>query len=71
MKYIKEYNSFKLNEGDTVLIHYWYNNMVCPVKVISKKGRKFLVSHDVDGSKIRNAPDELVSKEDIIDTHRI
>jgi len=71
MKYIKEYNSFQLNEGDNVIIHYWYNNMITPVQIVSKKGNKYLVSHDVDGSKINNAPNELVSKSDIIDNYRI
>lgn len=71
MKYIKEYNNFQINEGDKVLIHYWYKNIVTPVVVLSKKGNKFLVSHDVDGSKIHNAPNELISKGDIIDNYRL
>lgn len=71
MKYIKEYNSFQPKEGDKVLIHYWYQNIITPVIIVSKKGNKYLVSHDIDESKIHNAPNELVSKSDIIDNYRL
>jgi hypothetical protein len=70
MKYILEFNSF-YKEGDVVIIEYWYNDMLTPViivDVISKQ--KFLVSHDVQGSHIKNAPDEVIKKSDIIDIHR-
>ena len=65
MKYILEFKSF-YNEGDIVLIEYWYNDMETPVKILEKVGNKYLVSHNVEQSKIKNAPDELILKKDII-----
>ena len=65
MKYILEFKSF-YNEGDIVLIEYWYNDMETPVKILEKVGNKYLVSHNVEQSKIKNAPDEMISKKDII-----
>lgn len=56
--------------GDEVLIHYWYNYKVTPVVIKDKKGLKFLVSHNVDGSKIFNAPDEYIKISEIIDIYR-
>jgi len=41
--------------------------MVTPVRILEKKGNKYLVSHNNDHSKIKNAPNEYVSKSDIID----
>ncbi len=35
MKFLLEFKSF-LKEGDTVLIEYWYNDMVTPVKIVEK-----------------------------------
>jgi hypothetical protein len=70
MKYILEFKSF-YNEGDIVLIEYWYNDMETPVKILEKVGNKYLVSHNVEQSKIKNAPDELISKKDIISHWRI
>lgn len=65
MIYITEFNSFyKVN--DIVLIEYWYNHMITQVKIIERKGNKFLVSHNTSNSKIKNAPNELISKSDII-----
>lgn len=69
MKFILEYKLFFL-EGQVVQIEYWYNNMVTPVKILEKRGRKYLVSHDVSESKIQNAPDELIKKSDIISIFR-
>jgi hypothetical protein len=69
MKFILEYKLF-FQEGDVVLIEYWYNNMVTPVKILEKKGRKYLITHKVAGSKIQNAPDELLKKSDIISIFR-
>ena len=69
MKFILEYKLFFL-EGQVVQIEYWYNNMVTPVKILEKRGRKYLVSHDVPESKIQNAPDELIKKSDIISIFR-
>lgn len=66
MEHILEYASF-YKPGDLVLIEYWYNGMITPVKVLEGKRGRYLVSHDVEGSRIRNAPDELVRSSDIID----
>ena len=69
MIYLTEFNSFyKIN--DIVVIEYWYNHMITPVRIIEKKGNKFLVSHNVPNSEIKNAPDELLSKSNIIDRHK-
>lgn len=66
MIYITEFKSF-YNPSDLVTIEYWYNNMITVVEIIERKGNKFLVSHKTPYSKIQNAPDELISKSDIID----
>ena len=71
MKYIKEYNSFNLEPGSKVIIHYWYNNMITPIEIIKKEGRKYLVSHNIDESKIHNAPNEYIKISDIIDNYRL
>lgn len=69
MIYITEFNSFyKIN--DVVLIEYWYNHMITPVRIIEKIGTRFLVSHNVSNSEIKNAPNELISKSSIIDRHK-
>ena len=69
MKHLFEFKSF-YKTGDKILIEYWYNDMVTPVEIIEKVGRKFKVSHNIEGSKIKNAPDELVTTNDIIDHYR-
>lgn len=69
MKFILEFKTF-YKENDLVLIHYWYNGMVTPVTIKEKRGNKYLVSHDNEKSKIRNAPDETVKVSDIISTYR-
>lgn len=69
MNFILEFKSF-YKPGDLVLIKYWYNRMVTPVKIVEKKGNKFLISHDVESSKIRNAPDELIKNSEIISPYR-
>jgi len=74
MNYLIKYSNFEsllekrisYKEGDIVYIEYWYNKMVTPVKIKEKKGKKFLVSHDVEKSKIQNAPDELIKPSQII-----
>ena len=67
MRYLYEYNSFKFDIGDKVIIHYWYNNMLTPVEIVSKVGSKFEITHNVEGSEIFNAPNEIISKNEIID----
>jgi hypothetical protein len=69
MKHLFEFKSF-YKPGDKILIEYWYNDMVTPCSIIEKVGRKFKVSHNVEGSKIKNAPDELITIGDIIDHYR-
>jgi hypothetical protein len=70
MKFLLEFKSF-LKEGDTVLIEYWYNDMVTPVKILEKLSKvSYKVSHNVPNSKIFNAPDEIIKSTDIIDFSR-
>jgi hypothetical protein len=90
MKFILEYKAF-YKVGDIVLLEYWYNDMITPVKIIEKvvkltstkdvenavykiEGKtsksRFKVSHDVDGSAIRNAPDEVIKTSQILDKHK-
>lgn len=67
--YILEYSSF-YKPGDIVIIEYWYNDMKTPVKILERIGRKYLISHNNEYSKIQNAPDELVMVADIIDKYK-
>jgi hypothetical protein len=70
MKFLLEFKSF-YNVGDTVLIEYWYNDMVTPVKIIEKVSKvSYKVSHNVPNSEIFNAPDEIIKSSDIIDFSR-
>lgn len=70
MKFLLEFNSF-YNEGDIVLIEYWYNDMITPVKIVEKVSKlSYKVSHNVPNSQIKNAPDEIIKKSDIIDKAR-
>jgi hypothetical protein len=70
MKFLLEFKSF-YNEGDIVLIEYWYNDMITPVKIVEKVSKvSYKVSHNVPNSKIQNAPDEIIKKGDIIDKFR-
>jgi hypothetical protein len=70
MQFIVEFNSF-YKVGDIVLIEYWYNDMITPVKIIEKLSpRTFKVSHNIEQSKIFNAPDEVIKSSDIIDNFR-
>jgi hypothetical protein len=70
MKYILEYKSF-YKVGDIVLIEYWYNDMVTPVKILEEiTKRKLRISHDIKESEIRNAPDEVVKSTQVIDLYK-
>ena len=69
MNYLNEWNQF-WKIGDEVLIEYWYNSTVTPVTIKEKKGRKWLVSHKNNFSKIQNAPDEWITTSDIIDKYQ-
>lgn len=66
MNYLLEFKNY-YKEGDVVLIEYWYNGMITPVKILEKIGRRFKVTHNISQSQIFNAPDEIVSSSDIID----
>jgi hypothetical protein len=70
MRFLLEYKAF-YQEGDIVVIEYWYNDMLTPVKIIEKISKsRFKVSHDVEGSAIKNAPDEVIKTSDILDKHK-
>lgn len=70
MKFLLEYKSF-YKEGDIVLMEYWYNNMITPVKIIEKISKKSaIISHNLPESKIKNAPEETIKITDIIDIYR-
>lgn len=55
------------NIGDTVLLEYWYNGIITPVKILDKESTKYKITHNISESKIFNAPDELIPKSKIID----
>lgn len=69
MNFILEFKSF-YKQGDIVLIEYWYNHMITPVKILEKKGNKYLISHNLQESKIQNAPEELIKNSNIISPYR-
>lgn len=66
MNYLFEFKSF-YKKDDLVLIEYWYNGMITPVKILEKIGRRYKVTHSISQSQIFNAPDELIVSSDIID----
>jgi hypothetical protein len=71
MEFILEFKSF-YNVGDIVLIEYFYNDMITPVKIIEKVSKaKYKVSHNISHSEIKNAPDETIKSSDIIDKLKI
>jgi hypothetical protein len=66
MNYLFEFKSF-YKQDDIVLIEYWYNGMITPVKILEKVGRRYKITHNIPQSQIFNAPDEIISTSDIID----
>lgn len=70
MNFILEYKSF-YNPNDVVLIEYWYNHMLTPVKILEKKGNRYIVSHNISQSKIRNSPNETIKPSQILSPYRI
>jgi hypothetical protein len=66
MKYLLERKNY-YNVDDIVLIEYWYNGMITPVKILEITGRKFKVTHNITESSIFNAPDEMITSSDILD----
>jgi hypothetical protein len=69
MNFLLEFKNY-YKEGDIVLIQYWYNDMITPVRIVEKNKRTYKVSHNIPESKIFNAPDESIKSSDIIDYHR-
>ena len=70
MKHLYEYKSFNYSPGDIVLIHYWWDGRITPVEVLEKNGYKYDISHNVEGSEIKNAPNETIKGTQIIDIKR-
>lgn len=69
MKFILEWSSF-WKPGDIVLIEYWYNGMITPCKILEGVGSKWRITHNVPGSKIPHAPDEIRKSSEIISHYR-
>jgi hypothetical protein len=44
MKFILEFKSF-YDVGDTIIIEYWYNDMLTPVKIVEKISKKSFRLH--------------------------
>ena len=68
-KFILEKKEF-YKKDDKVIIEYWYNDIITPVKILEVTGRKFLITHNISESKLKNAPDEYIKSSDIIDNFR-
>lgn len=64
---MKNYN---YRVGDLVLIHYWYNDMLTPVKILEKSKGELLVSHNLKESNIYNAPNEKINISEVVDYFR-
>jgi len=69
MKFILEYKQY-FSQDDVVLIEYWYNDMITPVKILEKVKNKYRVTHNISDSKIQNAPDETIKSSQIISPYR-
>jgi hypothetical protein len=52
MKFILEFKSF-YDVGDTIIIEYWYNDMLTPVKIVEKISKMSLKLHDIPESEIK------------------
>jgi hypothetical protein len=66
MKFIIERKNY-YDVGNIVLIEYWYDDMLTPVKILEKVGRSYKITHNIPNSKIQNAPDEIIKSSDILD----
>jgi hypothetical protein len=66
MNFLFEFKNY-YKEGDIVLIEYWFNDMITPVKIVEKLKRSYKVTHNISQSEIFNAPDEVIKSSDIID----
>jgi len=65
MRYLLEKKEY-YKIGDKIVLEYWYNDMIVVAKIINIIGRKYLISHKIDDSKIFNAPDEFIKSSDIL-----
>lgn len=80
MKYIKDFDVFGEKDiilekkekearmpGDVVLINYWENDEIIPVKILKAFGRnKYSISYDVNDSVLSGSPDGIIDRNDII-----
>ena len=66
MQYLIERKSY-YKIGDIVLIEYWYDGRIVPVRILDRVGNQYHITHKVPDSKIQNAPDEKIKSSDIID----
>ena len=66
----KKYNSASYKVGDYILIEYWFQDLLTPVKIVDKQGRTYKVTHNIEESEIQNAPDEKITKGDIVSHYR-
>tara|TARA_R110000772_G_scaffold2410_2_gene8383 strand:+ start:2816 stop:4024 length:1209 start_codon:yes stop_codon:yes gene_type:complete len=66
----KKYNSKSYKVDDYILLEYWHRGFLTPVKIIDKHGRKYTVSHNIEESDIQNSPDEIISRDMIVDHFR-
>jgi hypothetical protein len=69
MRFILEYKKW-FDVEDIVWIEYWYEDILTPCKVLEKSGNKYLITHNIEESKIKNAPDEWIKSTDVIDYYR-
>jgi hypothetical protein len=44
--------------------------MITVCKITEKVGRKYKITHNIEESKIQNAPDEIINSSDIIDKYK-
>lgn len=74
MKYLKTYKIFEASnsyaEGDIVLIKYWENGEIVPVKIVKKSGPGYLVSFKTGLSGYDRAPDQVIKPYDIIQVYK-
>lgn len=70
MNYLLENKNF-YNNGELVLMKYWYNGMITPVEILEREGRKYRVTHNNEYSEIKNAPEELIMPYEIIDRYKV
>ena len=62
---LENYQSYKV--GDTVMIRYWLSGDVTPVRIVENPTNNyFIVSHKVEDSHFRNAPDQGIKVSEIM-----